>query len=165
MRHARPDYNERIVDLEGRIPEDEPVFLLRGQDRFAPRLLLMWASELRLSGGDPYMAQTAEAHAQAMIEWQKAHRVKTPDMYQESAERIAKRRRVIELKHELILAPGRDLLDRFLEELEGYLGSLARVAIVGGGQSEQGCKAEDFPDKDVVIDRTGSKINFLKFNL
>jgi len=36
MRHARTDYNGRIVDTEPddakRIGEDEPVFLLRGTD-------------------------------------------------------------------------------------------------------------------------------------
>lgn len=34
MKHARPDY-DRIQDPAGIIPEDEPVFLLRGQDRYA----------------------------------------------------------------------------------------------------------------------------------
>jgi len=35
MKFTREDYNRRIVDLENRIPENEPVFLLRGQDKFA----------------------------------------------------------------------------------------------------------------------------------
>ena len=48
MRHAREDYNNRIVDLENKIPKDEPVFLLRGQDVLAPGLLLEWAKQLRL---------------------------------------------------------------------------------------------------------------------
>lgn len=71
MKHARSDYNGRIVDLENKIPIEEPVFLLRGQDKLAPKLLLMWAMELRLQGGDPSMAEEAERHAQLMIEWQK----------------------------------------------------------------------------------------------
>lgn len=87
MKHARSDYNSRIVDLEHKIPENEPVFLLRGQDKLAPRLLLMWAMELRLQGGDPSMAEEAERHAQLMIEWQKTHKVKTPDQYNDSPER------------------------------------------------------------------------------
>jgi hypothetical protein len=43
-------------------PVDEPVFLLRGQDKFAPSLLLRWASKLRLSGGNPVMASMVEEH-------------------------------------------------------------------------------------------------------
>lgn len=87
MKHARSDYNGRIVDLENKIPIEEPVFLLRGQDKLAPKLLLMWAMELRLQGGDPSMAEEAERHAQLMIEWQKTHRVKTPDQYNDSPEK------------------------------------------------------------------------------
>jgi len=47
MKHARQDYN-RIQDSEGLIPEDEPVFLLRGQDTVAPGVVRFWAS-----GGRP----------------------------------------------------------------------------------------------------------------
>jgi len=35
MLHARKDYNERVQDTAKQIPEDEPVFLLRGQDALA----------------------------------------------------------------------------------------------------------------------------------
>ena len=38
MKHARPDYQKRIVDLEHLIPEDEPVLLIRGQDEFASEM-------------------------------------------------------------------------------------------------------------------------------
>ena len=78
MKHFREDYN-RIQDPAGLIPQDEPVFLLRGQDKFAPELLLRWASKLRLSGGDPEMARMVENGAQEMIEWQKTH-CKIPDL-------------------------------------------------------------------------------------
>ena len=79
MKHARADYN-RIQDPENKIPKDEPVFLLRGQDKFAPALLLRWAGELRLSGGNPEIARMVEEHAQKMIEWQKSVKVKIPDI-------------------------------------------------------------------------------------
>lgn len=69
MKHARKDY-DRIQDPSGKIPEDEPVFLLRGQDMFAPALLLRWAAEVRLHRGDHEMARMVEDHAQKMIEWQ-----------------------------------------------------------------------------------------------
>lgn len=87
MKFGRTDYNRRIVDTENKIPEDEPCFLLRGQDSLAPKLLLMWAMELRLNGGDVSMAIEAEAHAQEMLRWQKDHKVKTPDMYRQSNEK------------------------------------------------------------------------------
>lgn len=79
MKHARSDY-DRIQDPENKIPEDEPVFLLRGQDKFAPELLLRWAAKLRLSGGSSLMATLVENHAQEMIAWQKKHGNKIPDL-------------------------------------------------------------------------------------
>lgn len=90
MKHARKDYDARIVDLENKIPIDEPVFLLRGQDQFAPRLLLMYATEIRLSGGDELMARNVEDHAQSMIRWQSKHGGKYPDLTgsNESRERL-----------------------------------------------------------------------------
>lgn len=87
MKFSRHDYNGRIVDLENKIPLDEPCFLLRSKDKLAPKLLLMWAMELRLQGGDPNMAAEAENWAQEMIEWQKTHEVKTPDQYNDSPEK------------------------------------------------------------------------------
>jgi hypothetical protein len=78
MVHARKDY-DRIQDPENLIPENEPVFLLRGQDKFAPELLLLWAAKLRLDGGQPIMAELVENHAQKMIEWQK-NKIKRPDL-------------------------------------------------------------------------------------
>ncbi|MDR3328178.1 MAG: hypothetical protein LBT04_08730 [Prevotellaceae bacterium] len=79
MLHARKDY-DRIQDPDNKIPADEPVFLLRGQDKFAPELLLRWASKLRLDGGDTYMARLVEDWAQVMLEWQDTHCIKTPDL-------------------------------------------------------------------------------------
>lgn len=80
MLHAREDYN-RIQDPEKLIPANEPVFLLRGQDKFAPELLLRWAAKLRLDGGQPEMAEMIENHAQKMIEWQKNKKMKRPDLH------------------------------------------------------------------------------------
>jgi hypothetical protein len=79
MIHARKDYM-RIQDPENKIPMNEPVFLLRGQDVFAPELLLFWATKLRLNGGDPTMARTVEDHAQKMIEWHRNNCVHVPDL-------------------------------------------------------------------------------------
>lgn len=79
MKHARKDY-DRIQDPWGNIPEDEPVFLLRGQDKFAPELLLRWAAKLRLDGGEAEMAEMVEDHAQSMLNWQKYNAKKLPDL-------------------------------------------------------------------------------------
>lgn len=84
MKFSRSDYNGRIIDLENKIPQDEPVMLLRGQDALAPRLVMNWASELLLNGGDPQLAEQAFQCARDMLEWQKTHVVKTPDSYKES---------------------------------------------------------------------------------
>lgn len=43
MFHARVDYS-RIQDPAGKIPADEPVFLLRGQDRFAAQAVRDYAN-------------------------------------------------------------------------------------------------------------------------
>ncbi len=43
MLHARKDYNATIQDSSGRIPVDEPVFLLRAQDTAAPVTVRFWA--------------------------------------------------------------------------------------------------------------------------
>jgi len=91
MKHFRPDYNERIQDNANLIPEDEPVFLLRGQDIFTPGLMLDWAKQLRLAGGDPEFAQLIENGASEVIQWQKEHpermvknnRLRLPDMPKE----------------------------------------------------------------------------------
>jgi len=80
MIHARQDYNERIQDSKNIIPEDEPVFLLRGQDALAPTLLLDWASRLRSLGGDPNMADLARIQARKMLAWQAKHGLKIPDI-------------------------------------------------------------------------------------
>lgn len=87
MKFSRSDYNNRIVDLENKIPEDEPCFLLRANDILAPKLLLTWAMELRLQGGDPKMAAEAEDWAQQMLTWQKSHDVKLPNMQKDSAQK------------------------------------------------------------------------------
>jgi hypothetical protein len=80
MIHANEDYTERIQDSAGKIPEDEPVFLLRGQDVLAPSLLLDWASRMRSLGGDPKMADLVRAQAHRMIIWQNENGSKIPDL-------------------------------------------------------------------------------------
>ena len=90
MQHARTDY-QRFQDpavtdpsllSEGSTPigEDEPVFLLRAQDRAAPLAVRAYAN-LADSFGAHDIAAAARIHADRMLEWQDAHQqsVKVPD--------------------------------------------------------------------------------------
>lgn len=77
MRHARRDY-DRIQDPAGKIPEDEPVFLLRGQDKHAAATVLFYAATLMNDPSvDDDIITKAIEHAQRMREWP-TH--KTPDV-------------------------------------------------------------------------------------
>ena len=78
MKHARIDY-DRIQDPLSIIPEDEPVFLLRGQDVLAPAIVRQWATNLILRGGSHELAQKARDQAEAMEAWQVSVRSKVPD--------------------------------------------------------------------------------------
>ncbi len=80
MKHARKDYN-RIQDPKGLIPEDEPVFLLRGQDVLAPATLEFWATSLSmLQNADPKMVEMVRNHAKTMREWQNNVKASIPDL-------------------------------------------------------------------------------------
>jgi len=78
MKHARKDY-DRIQDPEGKIPKDEPVFLLRGQDIAAPSTVDRWAELNILHGGDPFLSSYAFDQANKMREWQKNVNCKKAD--------------------------------------------------------------------------------------
>lgn len=79
MRHAREDYN-RIQDPENKIPEDEPVFLIRGQDIVGPMVVQVWARLAKNAGATPDIIEAAQRQSQAMQEWQEAHGSKIPDL-------------------------------------------------------------------------------------
>ncbi len=78
MKHARPDY-QRIQDPENKIPEDEPVFLIRGQDKIGAATVRMWAELALAAGADPAMVASAWNHAKEMDLWQAKHG-KVPDL-------------------------------------------------------------------------------------
>jgi hypothetical protein len=59
------------------IPDDEPVFLLRGQDQHASKTVCFWASAVEAAGGDPEIVRVARAHAVKMLDWPKK---KQPDL-------------------------------------------------------------------------------------
>jgi hypothetical protein len=54
MKHLRADY-DRFQDPEGKIPDDEPVFLLRGQDPSAGFAVHAYAVSAAAHGADPEM--------------------------------------------------------------------------------------------------------------
>ncbi len=79
MKHARADY-ARFQDPEGKIPDDEPVFLLRGQDAAAPFVVEYWVSIASALGADGEILTAAKEQAKLMREWQQVHGKKAPDM-------------------------------------------------------------------------------------
>lgn len=79
MRHARPDY-ERFQDPAGIIPEDEPVFLVRGQDKAAPATLRAWAEEAGRLGANIDIIALVRQHVDAMEAWQRDQAAKVPDL-------------------------------------------------------------------------------------
>jgi len=79
MKHARNDYN-RIQDPSGKIPIDEPVFLVRGQDVSAPETLEFWAEQNNRNGGDKKLSNLAIQQANRMREWQKQNFCKAADI-------------------------------------------------------------------------------------
>ena len=79
MRHARADY-DRIQDPAGLIRDDEPVFLLRGQDVVAPAIVEKWAMVAADLGASKEIVTAALQQASRMRAWQMQHGHKVPDM-------------------------------------------------------------------------------------
>lgn len=79
MHHARHDYN-RIQDPAGLIPEDEPVFLIRGRDMAAPGAVEAWANLAEALGADANIVTAARNHAALMRQYQGCRERKVPDM-------------------------------------------------------------------------------------
>lgn len=79
MKHARADY-DRIQDPDHKIPDDEPVFLLRGQDPSAPSTLRYWARRNMAESGSRRLSIAALNQARRMELWQKNRQVKPSDV-------------------------------------------------------------------------------------
>jgi hypothetical protein len=69
MKHARKDYDERIQDSASLIPDDEPVFLIRGQDSVGAAAVRAWAHLYRVNGGSDPVYLAVMAHADHMENW------------------------------------------------------------------------------------------------
>ena len=79
MKHAREDYN-RIQDPAALIAKDEPVFLIRGNDRVAPDVVDTWANLAEKVGANENIVMAARKHADLMRSWQAENGSKVPDM-------------------------------------------------------------------------------------
>ena len=77
MIHARSDYN-RIQDPEHKIPENEPVFLIRAQDDVGAAAVRAWAHLFRVNGGSDSMYMAAMRQADLMESWPKHKRADLP---------------------------------------------------------------------------------------
>lgn len=69
MRHIGKDY-QRIQDPDAHIPEDEPVFILRAQDKLAPDALRHWIEMAKMYGIDKNTINQAEKQLERMAEWE-----------------------------------------------------------------------------------------------
>ena len=64
----------------GKAGFDEPVFILRAQDRFAPDVIEAWAGKVEMAkGGQTDKSRKARALAHQMRAWQALHSCKVPD--------------------------------------------------------------------------------------
>lgn len=79
MKHARADY-DRIQDPADLVPNDEPVFLIRGQDLAAPAALRAYAIEASRVGASDELVAATLLQARKMEEWQRLRARKTPDL-------------------------------------------------------------------------------------
>jgi hypothetical protein len=77
--HARIDY-DRIQDPAGLIPDDEPVFLLRGQDPAAAEVVRFYAEHAADLGADADMIRAVEAWADRMDDYAEAVGHGAPDV-------------------------------------------------------------------------------------
>ncbi len=78
MKHARKDY-DRIQDPHGKIPGEEPVFLIRGQDEVGWMAVEAWANLAEAAGAPDSIVMRAREHAGLMEKWAE-NWGKTPDL-------------------------------------------------------------------------------------
>lgn len=79
MKHARQDYQERIIDSAAAIPSDEPVFVIRGQDKVGWMAVEAYANLAHAAGASAELVELCRAHAGEMRKWAALHG-KIPDL-------------------------------------------------------------------------------------
>lgn len=70
---------ERETGCFARAAEDEPLFVLRAQDRAAPAAVRDWAARAFNLGAPEAKVREAMDLAVEMEQWQRSHGFKTPD--------------------------------------------------------------------------------------
>lgn len=72
MQHASDkfSYVQPNAKNENKIPAKEPVFLIRGQDKLGPKILRIYADDLKMLGGHPSIVADIRAQAYKMESWQ-----------------------------------------------------------------------------------------------
>lgn len=65
MKHLRSDYDDFAV-LDAKIPDDEPVFLLRGQDPSSEAAVRAWAYDVERRNGSPELVRQVHAWSEKM---------------------------------------------------------------------------------------------------
>ena len=78
MKHARADY-DRIQDPAGLIPDNEPVMLLRAQDKYFLDVLRFYRDCVYRDRGDPKIIAAIDQHLVRAAYWPMR---KAPDMPQ-----------------------------------------------------------------------------------
>ena len=78
MKHPHEKYNH-IQDPTGKIGANEPVFLLRAQDAFAPDVVTHWCELCEKEKLDPAMIAGVRQHVADMRAWQQKNVCKWPD--------------------------------------------------------------------------------------
>jgi hypothetical protein len=69
MRFGRKDYDARITDSANLIDQDEPVFLLRAQDKIAWKIVRIYAWWAQDAGYDQVTVEKASRQAELMKIW------------------------------------------------------------------------------------------------
>jgi hypothetical protein len=70
----------KIGRVQPLIPDDEPVFLLRGQDPAAAEAVMAWADAVESRGGDPVLAARVREWAMEMHAYALAKHHGAPDV-------------------------------------------------------------------------------------
>lgn len=168
MKHARADYN-RIQDPAGKIPDDEPVLLLRGQDVLAPAVLRYYASLVDTQNGDPDLANMVRSQAALMEQWLVK---KIPDLPRDMRAEIEALNRLMP-NHELVISEpysGGDLIEDAETIARLPIKPVAEGALPTGGQADkfprdlsptphdaQGREITPIPTDEATLDRLRRK--------
>lgn len=75
MHEAKPGEHEALT-----FPPDEPLFLLRGQDKAAPEAIARYGAVARYAGAPRELVEASGKASMEMVDWQRDHpdRVKAP---------------------------------------------------------------------------------------